>query len=669
MHYHRLSLILFSLAIACTPIVANDAPALYRAIEAQHTRSFPPNDQPAWDESSFYKYVMRYFDDQKKPTESKKRTLAFNVLKSMPEASTRQPGNRILDQNSWEDLNLFFNKSGPQHCLAEIINRASTEIGRVTLYRMLAEPTGDAAELSKRQAIIRELVENEQLFFALLNALQQVRTHENLMLAYWDIDSFKTTSRSLYFDIDAVRQLNNSEYALAFKNLSDHAQRLIFMATNGAATFILPVYAVSRILKLNRPEWFDKISGNLMSMSGPVAACSAAFIANAWAQGFISMGSAACSGLWAAGFYDWQRGSMAMSTVLGIRVTHAGAFLNAIQHLGFRAWYNTILKEMPAVAQMKQFFDPTAQHAPGVRRLLGLLTSGELEQANFITRPGKTLLTYKLMNDHKDGLLPAIEALGELDAYMSIATLYKEFEDKQVKFSFVRFEDAHKPHIKLTNFWNPFIPHDKVVANSVELGGSQCNNMIVTGPNAGGKSTTLKGIAINLIMAQTFGIVPAEEAVITPFTKIASYLNITDDIVAGHSLFKAEVMRAHNLIETVEQLGPKQFSFVILDEIFNGTSPHEGEAAAYGTAKHLGKFDRSIAIVATHFPLLTNLENASKAFTNYRVRVNKTDDGKLHYPFMIERGISDQNVALDMLRLEGFKSDILKEAEGILKDR
>ena len=44
-------------------------------------------------------------------------------------------------------------------------------------------------------------------------------------------------------------------------------------------------------------------------------------------------------------------------------------------------------------------------------------------------------------------------------------------------------------------------------------------------------------------------------------------------------------------------------------------------------------------------------------------------DGKLHYPFMIERGISDQNVALDMLRLEGFRSDILKEAEEILRKR
>ena len=183
--------------------------------------------------------------------------------------------------------------------------------------------------------------------------------------------------------------------------------------------------------------------------------------------------------------------------------------------------------------------------------------------------------------------------------------------------------------------------------------------MIVTGPNAGGKSTTLKGIAISLILAQTFGIVPADEAVITPFTKIASYLNITDDIVAGRSLFKAEVMRAHNLIETVEKLESKQFSFVILDEIFNGTSPHEGAAAAYWNGKHLGSFDRSIAIVATHFPLLTDLEKITPSFTNYRVRVNKKRDGRLEYRIYYRaRYLGAKMLRLIMLRLEGFKSDI-----------
>ncbi len=655
------------IAFLFQPVLYASPKNMYAAIQEQHVKSFHIETAANWDENSFYKFVVRYFREQKNPTVRNKRELAFNVLKSNANAQANKSSvNTILDQNSWEDLNLFFNKSGAQHCLAEVINRATTEIGRVTLYRMLAEPCANIDELKKRQAIIRELIENEKLFQSLSEALHLARQQENLLLAFWDTDALKGASRSLYYEIEAVQYLNNSQYALAAKHLLDNGQRLTFLGTNIAATVILPLYTFGRAIKY-RNAGFEDLSKKLMALSGPVSAFGS-MIENPWVQGFISLGSAACCGLWAMGIYDWQRGSMALTNVLRIRMQHVGTFMNAINQAGVTAASNPILKDMPAVSALQQFFAPDAMHTPGVKQLLDTLDANKISSLDLLAT-GKLLSAFKQMNDHKDKLIPAIAAFGELDAYLAIAKLYKEFNTERVNFTFAQYLDAERPYIRLTNFWNPFINPEKVVSNSIELGGAQRNNMIVTGPNAGGKSTTLKGIAICLIMAQTFGIVPAQEAVITPFTKIASYLNITDDIVAGHSLFKAEVMRAHNLIETVEKLGPKQFSFVILDEIFNGTSPHEGAAAAYGTAKHLGTFDRSIAIVATHFSLLTDLEKISNSFTNYRVRVNKQHDGRLEYPFTIEHGISDQNVALDMLRLEGFKGEILKEAENILRQR
>ena len=85
MHHYRLTIALLSLAFACGPLLGTDAPTIYHAIEVQHRRSFPPNNQQPWDESSFYKYVMRYFSEQKQPTWVKKRALAFDLLKSKPE--------------------------------------------------------------------------------------------------------------------------------------------------------------------------------------------------------------------------------------------------------------------------------------------------------------------------------------------------------------------------------------------------------------------------------------------------------------------------------------------------------------------------------------------------------------------------------------------------------
>jgi DNA mismatch repair ATPase MutS len=219
----------------------------------------------------------------------------------------------------------------------------------------------------------------------------------------------------------------------------------------------------------------------------------------------------------------------------------------------------------------------------------------------------------------------------------------------------------------MKNFWNPFINPAKVVSNDLNLQGPDRRNMIITGPNAGGKSTLIKAVPINLILSQSIGLTAASYAEITPFYSIATYLNIVDDIAAGNSLFKAQVLRAQEMINLVEQTQSNKFSFVALDEMFNGTSAKESMAAAYSVVKHIGQYPNNISIVATHFPLLTNLEGEIDAFANYKVSVEVDDKKGIYYPFKLEHGSSTQHVALNILRQEGYDCTILAEATEILK--
>ncbi len=76
----------------------------------------------------------------------------------------------------------------------------------------------------------------------------------------------------------------------------------------------------------------------------------------------------------------------------------------------------------------------------------------------------------------------------------------------------------------------------------------------------------------------------------------------------------------------------------------------------------------SIAIIATHFPRLKKLEEETTDFKNYQVRVVKNSDGTLTYPFKLELGAADQNVALDILKLEGFDGSIMTDAYAILAE-
>jgi|GEM_PF-6583705 len=296
-----------------------------------------------------------------------------------------------------------------------------------------------------------------------------------------------------------------------------------------------------------------------------------------------------------------------------------------------------------------------------------LLTNTFTGKPSYFCFKGRVLAAYALMKEIKNDLAPALLALGEVDAYLSCATLYQDYEDKPNGFCFVTYLDQDTPYLNFNGMWNPFIPSKKAVANSIELGGTKPLNVILTGPNAGGKSTFSKGLTLNVLLAQTVGIVPGQELVITPFEKINTYMNITDDTAGGNSLFKSEVLRAQSLLKTIADLDKKKFSFSIMDEMFSGTSPREGEAAGYAVAKNLGANTNSIAVIATHFPKLKELEKTTANFKNYQVRVAYAQDGSFTYPFKLEEGAADQNVAIAILQQQGFDSSILDDAQELLK--
>ncbi|HEX4068459.1 MAG TPA: hypothetical protein VHX42_00005, partial [Candidatus Babeliales bacterium] len=239
--------------------------------------------------------------------------------------------------------------------------------------------------------------------------------------------------------------------------------------------------------------------------------------------------------------------------------------------------------------------------------------------------------------------------------YVALANLYNSREDKAVRYCMVNFvENSATPIINAHNFWNPFINPDTVITNNITFD-SSCPNSILTGPNTGGKSTVIKAIMLNVLMAQTFGIAPSENLTITPFTKLNCFMNIADDIATGASLFKSEVMRAKKLLELVQSLKRDEFSFVIIDEIFTGTSPQEGETAAIRFAKHMGTYANNISIIATHYPKMVDLETETNGtFHNHHLEILRNEDGSLNRTFKLKNGPTFFNVAFDILEEEGL---------------
>jgi hypothetical protein len=314
-----------------------------------------------------------------------------------------------------------------------------------------------------------------------------------------------------------------------------------------------------------------------------------------------------------------------------------------------------LLKYLPSLQPLADFNNPR-KRSTKLNKLLGMLDTGTFKgKASFFSISGRVLAAYELIKQVKDELAPVFTAAGELDMYVALAKLYKSRDGKEARYCMAEFvKNSSTPIINAHNFWNPFIDPDKVVVNDA-LFNAASPNSILTGSNTAGKSTIIKALMVNALMAQTFGIAPSESLAITPFTSLNCFMNISDDIGTGASLFDAEVTRAKKLLDFVQSLKKDQFSFVIIDEIFTGTSPAEGEQAALRFAKKIAQYPNSTNIIATHYPKMTALETETNgAYCNFHVEVLRNDDGSLHRTFKLKNGSSFFNVAFDILEERGL---------------
>ncbi len=274
------------------------------------------------------------------------------------------------------------------------------------------------------------------------------------------------------------------------------------------------------------------------------------------------------------------------------------------------------------------------------------------EPSYYISWQGKINETFLLYEEIHHEFMPLWQALAEIDAQLCA---HKLLNSKSNNFCIPEWINQEKPAIEVQGYWHPMISIEKAVANNIALGISNiAHNAIVTGANAGGKTTAMTALMLCAIFSQSIGIVPAKIYRATPFARMHTYLDITTNLAENESLFMAQANRAKHLYESIKNCNPHKKTLTILDEIFTGTRADFAEKASYEFAKKLGKMPHSMCIIATHFPKLTELEKIN-LFTNYQAAAAAiNEDGSLTYPYLIIPGISTQNIADHILKNKGI---------------
>lgn len=640
-------------------------------------------EEEDWPNEPFYDFIQRTMRYQRSMAIVKKRRVCFKIAQKHSALFNKTSENILDDTVTWDDLNLFRGGKDTSLYLAQKIDHTSTEMGKVIFYSLLAQPTCDVVKLQKRQLVIKELINNEQLFESLEDSFLKIKKVENLTLSFWANDPLKSSISGNYFKfgLDSLdNKLNYDPNALFLNSARNHQKRIFLFCSCIAASCILPIYSINKLWPLryvSKKSKINQTSERLLGSNSPLLAfLSTLTIYNTkeW-QAFIGLIAAYHCALSTKKEYKWMRDNFILINLIQEKLNHVSLFISMLREINNKINNSEILRNNLALSsELKKLFEQLSQN-PEIEKLFNLLQTGTFKgESSILSHSGRILAAYKLMHDNKQYFEKALCALGELDTYFSVAKLFKERfaqvgQSQNSKYTFVEFEtNPKRPSINLEDFWNPFIDQDKAVKNSWSIGyDNQARVVIITGPNAGGKSTLIKGVTINLILAQTFGIACAKKAKITPFSKIATYLNVTDDIAIGNSLFKAQVLRVENLLVQAREVACDKFWFLAFDEVFTGTAAKEGQALSYSLAKDLSGYDNNICIIATHFPKLTELENINNNFINYKVSATIDSSGKIYYPFTIERGASVQNIAIDILRAEGFKSTILDEASRIVQ--
>ncbi len=215
---------------------------------------------------------------------------------------------------------------------------------------------------------------------------------------------------------------------------------------------------------------------------------------------------------------------------------------------------------------------------------------------------------------------------------------------------------SRHPVIEKKVGFNNFIPNDCYL----EYNKSKQQLIILTGPNMAGKSTYMRQIALNIILAQCGSFIPCDYAQIGIVDQIFTRVGASDDISEGQSTFMVEMVETSAIINRMTEK-----SLILLDEVGRGTSTYDGVAIAWALAEYLVKDKMPRTIFATHFHELNGLADLYNSICNCQVTV-KEEEGHVIFLRKVIPGGADRSYGIEVAKMAGLPKELLNRAQTIM---
>ena len=210
---------------------------------------------------------------------------------------------------------------------------------------------------------------------------------------------------------------------------------------------------------------------------------------------------------------------------------------------------------------------------------------------------------------------------------------------------FPTFLEGQAPRLAATALRNPLLPEETAVANDAAL---TAGTTIITGSNMSGKTTWLRTLGMNAVLAWAGAPVCATAFSLSPLALYTS-IRVDDSLAEGMSTFYAELLRIKEMIEAERTGRPL---LLLIDEIFKGTNSADRITGARAALAHLTNA-HSITLVSTHDFELCDLEVPGGSVRNAHFEEHYTD-GKIAFDYRLRAGRCETTNAVYLLRLVGI---------------
>jgi DNA mismatch repair protein MutS len=550
------------------------------------------------------------------------------------------------------------------------LDKCKTKIGSLILKNIFLKPIYDVKILKKRQEIVQNISKFKKEIIPLLD---EIKILENDLIWFWNNSNMKhidLMNDLIYFNYDFIPFfnvndiLNNNEKALLVTNIYKIVVAPLLTILTPLISLLLPLiflFYMQRKANINIPlsTIFNQYVKTLLgsdSMKMIFTSPSKAMLASVVTKGIYLF-------MYFQNIYYSMQSSTNTNKIINIihekmnKMTKYTQLTNKIRELcnsngldDVKSYVNCITVKDDLNIYDEYFNFPVFNKEP-----------------NLFSNKGKILSVFKKFKKNKDPMVNVFHYSGTIDAILSIQSLLENSsnENPYCVTKYIQSSEG-KPSINIKNIWHPYLDKttsNKTVKNNIDIK----NNILITGPNAAGKSTFIKSVILNIILSQTIGISSSEKFEMTPFKLIETYLHIPDS-KGSSSLFEAEMFRSKEYIEKIKALDENDFSFIVLDEIFSSTNYVEGFSGAYSILKKIASFNNTLSITTTHYTDLEILEkDTGGKIVNYKFEVDHDENNEIVFNYELKRGVSRQYIALELLKKNGFDDDVIENAIEICK--